>query len=163
VARRHEARAAAAALGAAEPIQLPFADGELDRQRSELDRVIGEQLRAVTVEQVFAPSPEDPHPDHAALGAAVRRTLASWSGPKPELLEYPIWQRVSIRSTGRSILGWRRLTRVDVSTTLMAKRAALACYASQVTGGPDMTGPLLHPRFTSAFFGGREVFNRVDL
>jgi hypothetical protein len=51
--------------------------------------------------------------------------------------------------------------RVDVSTTLPAKRAALACFTSQLPGDAAMTGPPLHPRFTAAFLGRHEVFTRV--
>jgi LmbE family N-acetylglucosaminyl deacetylase len=160
--RRREASAAAATLGAGEPIHLPFVDGQLHSLRDDLDSSVGEQLRAVAVDQVFAPSPGDPHPDHAALGAAVRRVLSAWAGPAPQLLEYPIWQRVSVRATGRSLVDWRRLVRVDVSTTLPAKRAALACYTSQLPGDVAMTVPPLHPRFTAAFLGRHEVFTRVS-
>jgi LmbE family N-acetylglucosaminyl deacetylase len=159
--RRREASAAAAILGAGEPVHLPFADGQLRSCPDDLEKIVAEQLRALAVDQVFAPSPGDPHPDHAALGAAVRRVLSAWTGPAPQLLEYPIWQRVSIRSTGRCLVDWRRLTRVDISATLPAKRAALACYASQLSGDVAVTGPLLHPRFTMAFLGRHEVFIRV--
>jgi LmbE family N-acetylglucosaminyl deacetylase len=159
--RRREASAAAAILGAGEPIHLALPDGGLQSCRDGLDRLVGEQLRVLEADQVFAPSPRDPHPDHAALGAAVRRALSASAGPVPQLFEYPIWQRVSVRCTVRSLLEWRRHTKVDVSTTLAAKRAALACYTSQLPGEMATAGLLLHPRFTAAFLGRHEVFTRV--
>jgi LmbE family N-acetylglucosaminyl deacetylase len=81
----------------------------------------------------LAPWPGDPHPDHRAAGlaaaAAAPVTAHGWS--------YPVWMW-AWTDPGDPEVPWdraRTLTLDDAAWT--ARRAGVACYASQVEAGPD--------------------------
>ena len=70
--------------------QLGLPDGELARYEDDLVDRIAEEIDRCRPDDVLVTSPRDWHPDHQALGRAVRRAVARtrWA---PRLLEYPIW------------------------------------------------------------------------
>lgn len=68
--RKREAQAAAKVLGAAFRMQLDFGDGALRTGREEELELI-EILRRTRARLVFAPYPDDRHPDHTRTGRLV--------------------------------------------------------------------------------------------
>ena len=68
--RQREARAAAKILGAKFREQLDFGDGNLRTGREEELELI-ELLRRTRPKLVFAPYPDDRHPDHTRTGSLV--------------------------------------------------------------------------------------------
>jgi bacillithiol biosynthesis deacetylase BshB1 len=140
--RRQEAEAAAAALGAAEVVILDCGDGGLRTGPAEEDAVI-EVLRGLRPEVVLAPPASDRHPDHGrahdlALAACFYAGLASrrLAGPAADLAPH----RPGVVFHYMQHDPFEPDFVVDVSDSWETRRAALACYGSQ-----------LHPAM-----GGRE-------
>jgi bacillithiol biosynthesis deacetylase BshB1 len=145
--RRREARAAADALGAVELLLLDFGDGGLRSGRAEEDALI-EVLRRLRPELVLGPAPRDRHPDHGRAhrvlaaacfyaGLAGRRL----EGPGADLAPHrpaAVYDYMQHDPFEPSFV-------VDVSEHWETKRAALACYASQ-----------LHPAAGGGGDGGAE-------
>lgn len=128
--RREEASAAAAVLGAGEVRFLGFADGRLAWAGYDLVAALGRLVRERRPALVYAPHPDDAHPDHAALAAAaidaVRRAGAH---AFPELGEphraealrlYEVWTPLA-----------EVAVTVDISGVAGRKAAAIRCHASQ--------------------------------
>ena len=104
---------------------------------------------------LVAPYRWDGHPDHEAMGrcaaAAAHRTGAL-------LAEYPIWMWHAGRPAD---LTWSRFVRLPLSPGAQrAKRAAVACHASQVRPLSDQPGDetLLTPTVLAHFDLDRELF-----
>jgi len=138
--RRREATAAAAALGAVGVEFLDLGDGALRGGPEEEERVI-EVLRRRRPELVFAPAPEDRHPDHGRGHRLVRDAcfyagLARRGSGEPHrpaaLFAYLQHDAVFVPSFV-----------VDVTASWAAKEAALDCYESQIhrAGGDEAEGP----------------------
>lgn len=140
--RRREAEAAAAALGAAEVVILDCGDGGLRTGPAEEDAVIA-VLRRLRPEVVLAPPASDRHPDHGRAhdltvaacfyaGLAGRRLAGPAAGLDPHR-PAAVFCYMQHDSFEPDFV-------VDVSAHWETRRAALACYGSQ-----------LHPAM-----GGRE-------
>ena len=69
--------------------RLPFVDAELAGEGEALTEAIAGVVGAVRPVEVLVTAENDPHEDHALVGAATRRALA---GSGIRLLTYPIWQ-----------------------------------------------------------------------
>lgn len=128
--RAAEAEAAARALGVRAPReQLGLPDAGLDARDPEQAGALVGLLRRLRPEIVFAPWPEDRHPDHVAAGRLARRAVgraASTGDPdrgEPHsvgrLFFYPCHHAVE-----PSLL-------VDVSGVIDRWDDAVRCYASQ--------------------------------
>ncbi len=152
-ARATEARAAAAALGVAWRHCLSLPDGGLNGgDDGQLAAVVG-ALRAAVPRVVLVPDDRDPHPDHAAAAALLRRGafLAGVGKYRPErgsawrpglLLAYP---------GPRQLLAPALV--VDVTAAYAAKRAALAAHASQFDPGAGTATHLASGHFPAAIEG----------
>lgn len=133
--RRREAEAAAAALGAAELAILSLGDGGLRTGPAEEDAVI-EVIRRLRPEVVLAPPPADRHPDHGRAhaltaaacfyaGLAGRRLAGAAADLEPHRPAAVFWYMQHDPFEPDFV--------VDVSgASWEARRAALACYASQL-------------------------------
>ena len=131
--RRHEAAAAAAALGAVELSFVDCGDGSLRTGKTEEDAIIA-VLRQWRPRLVLGPAPADRHPDHgrghrlvdAACFYSGLASRGADDGPPPHrpaaIFSYMQHDPFSPRFI------------VDVSSTWEAKMAALDCYASQLHG-----------------------------
>ena len=77
-------------VGESELVQLGLPDGELERFEDTLVDRIADDIDEHRPDDVLVTSVRDWHPDHRALGRAVRRAVARtvWT---PRVLEYPIW------------------------------------------------------------------------
>lgn len=136
--RREESLAAAAALGVRHPRRvLGLPDGGLDAESTEQL----ERLRRVLVQEspelVFAPYPQDRHPDHVAAGLLARRVAREQERAESFVLyEYPCHHPAPPR-----IL-------VDVGAQMEARRAAIAAYRSQfVRVTESVPTPINEPDF----------------
>jgi N-acetylglucosamine malate deacetylase 1 len=132
--RREEAAAAARALGAASLDLLDCGDGELRTGRAEEDALI-RLLRRYRPEVVLSPPPEDRHPDHGRAhrlvaaaafyaGLAGRRLPGEDAGLPPHR-PAAVYHYMQHDSFDPAFV-------VDVTAAWDAKKAALACYASQL-------------------------------
>ena len=132
--RRREAEAAAAALGAVAMTILDCGDGGLRTGAAEEDAVIA-VLRRLRPEVVLAPPPADRHPDH---GRAHALTVAACfyaglagrrlAGPAADLAPHrpaAVFHYMQHDPFAPDFV-------VDVTAQWEARRAALACYASQL-------------------------------
>lgn len=159
--RDRELRAACAllGLGAGDVTHLAFREQELADAGTDLVDAVADAVRRTRPVHVLSTSEFDPHPDHAALGVAVRRALA---GTGVRVLAYPVWQWVSPRSWTRTAQGATvRAELVRTDGYLERKRAAVAVYRSQLTveAGGELTGGYgMGPRFLRHFLGRHEMF-----
>jgi bacillithiol biosynthesis deacetylase BshB1 len=129
--RREEAKAAAKALGATEPVFLDCGDGGLRHGPAEEDDLI-EVLRDMRPELVLGPPASDRHPDHRRAHALVRDAF--------------FYAGLSRRAVGRGAGPYRPAALfaymghdlaepsfiVDVTTVWARKVAALDAYESQL-------------------------------
>ena len=108
--------------GAIPPLHSDAATSALDRCQA--------CITGISPKTIFLPYRHDPHPDHRASWQLMRRAAMALPH-QPRLIEYPVWdwdpaQRGNL-PTG--YYPWR----LDVSAHQVAKRAAVACYCSQIT------------------------------
>jgi LmbE family N-acetylglucosaminyl deacetylase len=158
--RDAELRSACKLLGleADDVSHLAFPEQGLEQVPNELVDSVADAVRQRRPQEVLTTSDADPHPDHAALGAAARRALA---GRQVRLLAYPVWQWDHPRSWLRTLRASSRPEVVRTSGYLERKRAAVAVYRSQLSAasGGDLTGGYgLSPRFLHRFLGPYEMF-----
>jgi N-acetylglucosamine malate deacetylase 1 len=126
--RKREAQAAARALGASFRQQLDFGDGNLRTGRDEEMQVI-ELLRATRPRLVFAPYPDDRHPDHTRTGRLV--TEASfYSGLRQLTTDRPAHRpQIVIYYLQNYMLPPSFV--VDVTKTWKTKMKAIRAFKSQ--------------------------------
>lgn len=131
--RRAELDAALRAQGLADvPVHwLGLPDSGLTEHADALRDALRPHLAAA--DAYLAPWPEDPHPDHRAAGlaaaAAAPVTTHGWS--------YPIWMWAWTAPTAAAV-PWSRARVVPLDAdAIAARRAGVACFASQVGSGPD--------------------------
>lgn len=152
--RRAESLVAARTLGLETPrLVLGLPDAGLDeKDPGQLKRVL-ELLRATRPRALFAPHPQDRHPDHVAAGKLAREAFAvdeelgeagakGADGPRPlvgALYEYPCHFRIDPQIF------------VDVSQQMERRRDTLAAYQSQfVRGEGQVETPINEPGFLAA-------------
>ena len=156
--RSGEAAAAAGALGVAWRACLGMPDGGLDAGDGEQAGVLVRALRTARPRAVLLPHRDDPHPDHPAAAALVRRAaflagvarcLPSAGAPhRPALLlEYP-----GPRQLFAPVLV------VDVSAHYEAKRRALAAHGSQFDPGGGPATHLASGHYLAAVEGRDRAF-----
>lgn len=162
--RARELALAAGRLGvpADHVTSLGFPDGQLPVHEPRIVRSVGAVLDGDGTAHrpiVFAPSPYDPHPDHAAVGRAAREICSACDLP---LYAYPVWQWNGLsewRATWAAGRDRGRLAKVSTRGHLAPKEAALAAYQSQLghtLGGTR--GAALGRNLVGAFFSGNELF-----
>jgi LmbE family N-acetylglucosaminyl deacetylase len=154
--RRAELRESLRAQGLAEvPVQwLGLPDSGLADRRDELTDRLRPLLAAADV--CLLPWPGDPHPDHAAAGAAALAaaplTAHRWS--------YPIWMwhwmTPDDPTIPRATAFAHRLDRARRDR----KAAGLAAFASQLKPGPNGEPPILEPDMLEHFDRDVEVVFR---
>jgi len=124
--RRRELAAAGQTLGARRTLCCSIPDGKIDVGFSAVRRQFDRLVRVAAM--VAVPWRFDPHPDHAALGAAAARSCAQLSTP---LLEYPIWSSFWQRPSMLEDTGYEVLTVATDHDDDVARDRALAGYRSQ--------------------------------
>lgn len=160
--RLAETDSAAAALGLdkSDVVQLAFPDGLLEsaERSGALGAALERVLSDVQPDDVLTTSPWDPHPDHAALGRAVRSAVRPGG---PRLLEYPIWQWESILAWPRMLRDAHRPEIVRTKEHRQRKSEALMAYSSQLDvdqGGELPPGKGLPPVLFDRLTSGYEIF-----
>ena len=104
---------------------------------------------------------DDPHRDHEAAFAIAYRAVAT-SIRQPRLFAYPVWSwTVDTPLNAHEA----RVFRLDIADDLPAKRAALACHASQLGHliQDDPTGFTLTPNEIALFMQPVETFIEVTV
>jgi len=142
--------------GAVELVAFDLEDGRLAESLPALASRLEEVVSRVRPNVVFSPSPLEPHPDHRAVGEAVRSVLTP---DRAQLFEYLVWLWTQPRTwlgrrgaTVREVGGARRV-KIDTAIFRRAKSAALDAYRSQ----RGESGALA-PRFLRFFPPTVEVF-----
>lgn len=169
--RAAELRAATAALGVAgcDVVELGLPDGELSAAYADLVARLVDVVRTHQPDDVFATAAGEPHPDHDAVGRAVREAVPA-AGGTARIWEYPVWlwaswpvsrqvpPRRGLREL-RALLAGRRVAAVSTRAVLARKRDALAEYRSQLGGS---AGGGLPAGVLRRALGRRELFFRVQ-
>jgi LmbE family N-acetylglucosaminyl deacetylase len=160
--RRSEATEAMRMLGV-DPAALMFLaarDGELDsmpaEERNRCVSTLAAAIAALKPACVFTACERDLSTDHDAVFALVRAALDA--APGARLLQYAVWSWWNPRFLPPVLFRARYRYRCDVSGIRDVKRAALACYRSQIetrSGGDD---PVLPSGFLRLFTGSKEFF-----
>ncbi|GLY17804.1 PIG-L family deacetylase [Kineosporia rhizophila] len=137
----------------AQPVFFDIPDGEASAHEAEVTERIAAVLPGNGL--VLAPWPEDPHPDHQAVGRAARLAAARTG---VELWQYPIWMRHSIQPDDPRV-PLADLTVVCLSTAeRQAKRRAIEAHASQLRSPFPDFGPVLPEHVLELFADGLEPF-----
>ncbi len=149
-----------------------FTDGELASAEDAAVDFVADLIAELQPAEVYATSALEPHPDHAALGRAAARAVAS--APDVTLLEYPVWlwgawplqagNRVGSAVDAASIAFARRAERVRSEQFRGAKLHALAAHESQLRRPelvpPDEEWAVLPPDVLRAASATDELFLR---
>ena len=128
--REREARAAAAALGLAEPEFWRFPDRSLSPDDPVLRGRLLEAMKHRSPDVVFVTSPVELHPDHRALAMAVQRAVRALSflglrrGGLDSVAAYEVGTPLRPNLLVAADEGWE------------SKRRAIACYAGQIAARP---------------------------
>lgn len=128
--REAEAIAAAERLGIAPPELWRFADRTLAASMGPLESAIGEAVRRSAPDTVLVTSPVELHPDHRALAVAVQRSLRRLTRcgmrrrPPQWVVAYEVGTPIRANLLVAADEAWE------------IKRAALACYSSQLAFTP---------------------------
>ena len=154
--RSTELRAACSVLGLSESdvTRLPFVDAELAGTEEALAAAIAEAVAAWQPVEVLVTADNDPHEDHALVGAATRRALA---GTGIRLLTYPIWQFDRPTRLLRQLRRGMRPELVRTDGYRERKRRAIGAYGSQMASRDDDPEGL-RPSFLLHFDGPYELF-----
>ena len=107
--------------------------------------------------ELFLPCRDDGSSEHTAAFKLTWRAL-QLASLKPRLLEYPIWARWSPLRLIRPGLASHRVWRMAFPANVACKRAALACYASQIQPTPPWPQPVLPAGFADCFESAEEFF-----
>lgn len=154
--RSAELRAACSVLGLSEAdvTRLGFVDAELAGKEEALAAAIAEVVAAWRPTEVLVTGENDPHEDHAVVGAATRRALA---GTGVRLLAYPLWQYDRPLRLLRQLRRGLRPELVRTDGYRERKRRAIAAYPSQMAAGNDDPEGL-RPNFLPNFDTSYEMF-----
>jgi len=103
---------------------------------------LAELIDKFSPEEVVAPSPADALPDHGAASQIVAAAL-HLSGKPIRLIHYLVWGWYNA-PWGMRQFPWKRAWRLDISSALPAKRAAMRCYLDrrEPTSGLPYCGKL---------------------
>lgn len=154
--RPAETAEALAALGVSDinimRAQLP--DSGISAQRAKLQDLLGAYLRPG--DTVFASWQRDGHPDHEAVGQACSEAARNIAC---RLIEIPIWMW-HWRTPDHAAIPWQRARKLTLDDAMLArKKAALACYRSQLE--PDRStgnAAILPPEVLAHFHRPFEVY-----
>jgi N-acetylglucosamine malate deacetylase 1 len=116
--RRREAERAAAILGIAETQFWEQPDGRL-RAGAALAGRLSALIDSLRPAFVYAPQPQDDHPDHRAAARLVRRAVAS-AAAAPSIRFFEIWSPLPDMDEV-----------IDISEVIAEKRRAIRAYRSQ--------------------------------
>ena len=140
--RQHEFGFACAALDATSAVTLELPDGRLAERVIEVQSAVDAAIRRVCATHVLTVWALDPHPDHAAAGAAANLIGARAGLP---VFGLPIWAQHWTHPETVS------LDRLDIfehtDADIRAKYAAAAAYTSQTRPITADRGAVLPPWF----------------
>jgi N-acetylglucosamine malate deacetylase 1 len=165
-----EAARSAEVLGVASRVMLPLVNREL-ADTVEARTLLAEVIREHRPRVLFAPYPVDAHPDHVAASAITEAARFYAKFVKTEMSGEPHFPaRVYHYFAVHLRLVAKPSFIVDVSDTLAAKTAALACYETQfgadtanqgvlqwVAGQASMWGALIGTQGGEPFFSREEI------
>lgn len=120
---------------------------------------VGQVLADVRPETIVLPWRRDPHCDHQAAWQLIRAALTA-QRRQPRLLEYPIWvwelAGAGDLPRGGEVDGWR----LDITTVLAQKQAAIAAHRSQLGEliADDPSGFCLLPHVLEHFTHPWEIY-----
>ena len=143
--RRAEQEAAAASLGVASVTHLDFLDGELMCDLG-LRRAVTRQVRRLRPDVLLAPDPSQlwlgrtyiNHPDHKAAGEAALCAVMPDAPSRPQFPELLDEGLEPFDVPALWLSSAKGDTFVDISSTIEAKIAAIACHASQADDLPEV-------------------------
>ena len=158
--RVNEAEKAFAILGgnASDISRLRLSDGNVAEAKAHL---IAELLLRLRHRDLVATTwLHDGHPDHNACGVAIRAAARQLGLP---ILFFPVWMW-NWASPKQRTVPWHQMIRVQLcASTRMKKRAALACFESQLSVDPDVSDtPILSAATLKYFERGFETFFVCD-
>lgn len=140
--RMEESRRAAALLGLPAPVFWGIEDGRLAAEKDLAER-LQDCLAKAKVDLVIAPALTELHPDHQALAFAVVAVAAAVAGE----VRIAFYEMNTALSVPNLI--------VDISNVVDIKRAAMACFASQLQEQPYLERVLGLNRYRSYFLGSQ--------
>ena len=126
--RKRESKAAAAVLGATFRKQLDFGDGGLRAGRDQ-ERIIIDIVRRWRPEIVFAPWPDERHPDHTRSGRLVS-DASFYAGLRKIETKFPAHRPQAVIYYLQNYLPPLSFV-IDVSEAWETKVKAIHCYKSQ--------------------------------
>ncbi|MEU6122044.1 PIG-L family deacetylase [Streptomyces sp. NPDC047123] len=141
--RRAELGAALDALGPLpRPVHAGLPDTALDRHEEHARQVIADALTRTGAVLCLAPWEDDLHSDHEAAGRAARRAGRDTG---TTVWTYPVWMWHWARPADARV-PWHRAGILPLSETELArKKAALACFTSQLEPRGEDRAPVLPP------------------
>lgn len=132
-------------------LRLGLPDGGIAEHEDELTNVLESLLTEDT--WTFVTWREDGHPDHEA---AARATMRAARHQDAKLVEYPIWAW-HWDAPDDSAMPWAQARAVELTDAeVVAKRAAVAVYASQTESAPGLL-PVLPDHVLARLIGSTEV------
>jgi LmbE family N-acetylglucosaminyl deacetylase len=148
-----------------------FADETLAEHEDQLTDVFAQTIAELRPQEVYATCVEEPHADHAAVGAAARRAVRA-TGGDVRLLEYAVWlwgawplrrgDRMGSMLDALGLVLRRQVIAVPAGRHRAAKMHALQAHRSQLerpAGVPsDEDWPSLPPEVLAAAAGPVELF-----
>lgn len=136
------------------PIRLEIPDGKVAAHEAMLGQWLLHYLRQS--DAVFVPWRRDGHPDHEA---ASRAALHAVERVGARLFEFPVWGWHWASADGGAFDGLQ-MSRLELdAASHEAKRAAVACFTSQVTTtDPTLPEPILPAHVLKRFDRDFEVF-----
>lgn len=163
--RADEARTAAAILGVpADRLHfLNAPDGRLPHLgpevRASLVENITRLIRLVEPGEVFVTSRHDGSTEHLAASCLVDEALAGMPGPRPRLLEYPIWSRWNPLLVRSALAAGPAVHHLFLSKKEAAtKQEAINAYRSQLHPLPPSKNAALPQGFECMFTQPEEFF-----
>jgi bacillithiol biosynthesis deacetylase BshB1 len=142
--RKREAQAAARILGSRFRVQLDFGDGGLRTGRQEELELI-EVIRRHRPSVIFAPWPDERHPDHVRTGTLVT-DAAFYAGLRALETERPAHRpQVTVYYVQNYLVTPSFV--VDVTDAWKTKMRAIAAFKSQFGSSKEPTIFISHPRF----------------
>lgn len=161
--RAREAAAAAAVLGVAVRENLGLPDAGLDPYAGVDGALEGSQLLALVAairrlrpRILLLPHTRARHPDHAAAGTLGERAVFTAGLRSVETDAAPFRPRRTLHYACRHGFSPRLI--VDTTDAIETKRAALACYASQVAPAPGAVDTMVAAPLSSAALEARDRY-----